>query len=261
MCTWPTVAVPSTTFVWSPRDLAAGPRSQDLELRRIAPTLLFTACSPFQGVAWWVDEPGSDGVRPTIEVVRPVAGEVYAEGETLLAEAVLGHPVDDVVSLTVTLLQGDESVEGWMLDDDGTWTWEITVGGVLGAATLQVADSDGDSASAALSWSGNRAPEVSIQAPADDDRFFAGEPIPTLATVTDPDVSDPRLLDARWELEGSTVTSGSPDAEGQVALNLPAQPVGTHTFTLIGSDGVIETSAEVTVHVDPPPDTGDTGTD
>ena len=34
-----------------------------------------------------------------------------------------------------------------------------------------------------------------------------------------------------------------------------------YTFTLVGTDGGLETSAQVTVHVDPPPDTGDPGSD
>ncbi len=216
-------------------------------------------CSPFQGMAWWVEEPGSDGVKAVIEVISPAPGDVYQAGETLQAEAFLSHSVEDPAGLTVVLRQGDDEVEGWTLASDGTWTWEVEVQGGLSGARLEVLDTDGDLATAELNWSGNRAPEVSVSAPETDARFIAGEPIPTIASVTDPDVNDPRVLDARWELDGSTVSSGSPDADGVLELNLPGQDVGSHTFLLVATDGVLESSVELRVQVDPPPDTGDTG--
>ena len=215
------------------------------------------ACEPFVGTAYRLDGGGgTDGVRPSIEVSSPVAGEVFTAGETLSALASIGHATEPVSGLAITVAQGEELLTDWTLAEDGTWTWRTTVEGGLGEAVLTVVDSDGDSATARLTWAGNRAPAVQILSPAADAIFTEGRPIPTVAELTDPDVSDPRLLDARWEIGGAVVAQGSPGSDGTLSLSLPGQEVGSYTLVLVGSDGLVEVEDSVLIEVEAAPDTG-----
>lgn len=216
-------------------------------------------CGSMVGTAWRLDDGGPDGLGPSVEILSPAAGAVYPVGETLRAEAVLSHPSEAPDALVVELRSGDEALTGWSVSPEGAWTWEIAVEGGRHEAELRVVDADGDSASATLSWSGNRPPELAIQRPLEGAVLTAGEPVRTEATLTDADVSDPRLLDARWEVDGETVATGAPDSGGVLELSLPGLAEGAHTLVLVGSDGVVEVSAEVGVTVELPLDTGDPG--
>lgn len=233
--------------------------SRPWRLRPVLAALLLGGCGSMVGTAWRLDDGGPDGLGPQIEVLSPAAGEVHPAGETLQAQALISHPTASVEALVVELSQEDEALSGWTLSPEGAWTWETTVEGGRHEALLRVVDADGDSASASLSWSGNRPPVVAIVRPAEGDVLTAGAPVRTEASVTDPDVADPRLLDARWEVGGETVATGAPDGSGELDLSLPGLSVGEHTLTLVGSDGVVEVTAEVGVTVEPPPDTGDSG--
>ena len=113
------------------------------------------------------------------------------------------------------------------------------------------------SASGRLGFNSTARPaEVSILSPSAGEIFTEDLPIPTQAQVSDPDVADPRVLDASWKVGGEVVAQGSPDADGLLELSLPGQDVGNPTLELVVTDGVAETAASVSVVVEPAPDTG-----
>jgi len=220
--------------------------------------VLLTACSAPEGLAFRLGASGADGVRPEITEISP-SGDVIETGASLVATARITHATDAADALTVALSVDGGEVDGHQLGADGSWTWTTEVTGGPHEAILLVADTDGDSAEAILTWTGNRSPEVDVELPAEGAAFFEGAPIPTETAVSDADVSDPRLLEVQWLLDGVVIAEGKADSDGVVRLSLPGQEVGEPTFTVRLEDGLGVAEDTVTVEIVPRPDTGDTG--
>ena len=162
----------------------------------------------------------------------PVDGSIFAPGESLTLQAdVAGNY--KVENLTVAIRVDSTIVDDYTFDA-GSLSFTHTVGIGEETAVIEITD-DNETHQAQVSWIGNTLPVIVLD---ELDYVGQGEPVTITGTVTDGETAPGDLL-LTWLFDGNFYEDGQADADGNISLEIPSAPAGTHTVELVAEDGSV----------------------
>jgi len=169
---------------------------------------------------------------------NPSDGSILAPGDTLNVEAdVAGNY--KVENLTVALRIDSTIIDDYTFDA-GSLSFTHTVGIGEETAVLEITD-DNETHQTQVSWIGNTLPVIELDEP---DYVGQGEPVIITGTVTDGETAPEDLL-LTWLFDGVFYLDGLADADGNISLEIPEAPAGSHTVELVAEDGFGSSSESI----------------
>ena len=184
---------------------------------------------------------------PSVSLTAPANGANFVPGSTIALTATATDS-DGTIS-KVEFLRGGSTLIGSDTTSPYSFNWTNVAAGTYSLTARATDNNSGVTTSTVVNITVDRAPTVSITAPANNAIFTAPASVTVTATAADADgtVSKVDFFD------GGTLAATATAAP--YSATLASLPPGTHVLTARATDnlGVATTSAAVTVRVDAPP--------